>query len=69
MMGIPVRGDNGWKPESSGQHSRLAYVSNGGIILELFFISNDAELETWNLKKWLIAKAVADVLIQHVRSA
>lgn len=67
-MGIPLRGDNGWKPENSGQHSRLAYVSNGGIILELFFISNDEELETWNLKKWLIAKAVADVLIQHVRS-
>lgn len=63
VLGSPLRGDKGWKPESSGQHSRLAYVSNGGIILELFFISNDAELQTWYEKKWLVAKAVADALI------
>ena len=63
VLGSPLRGDKGWKPESSGQHSRLAYVSNGGIILELFFISNDAELQTWYDKKWLAAKVVADVLI------
>lgn len=40
-MGIPVR-DNagGFEPENSGQHSRLGYVREVGIILELFFISN-----------------------------
>jgi len=66
-MGNPLRGDKGWKPENSGQHSRLAYVSNGGIILELFFISNDAELEIWKQKKWLIGKAVAEVLAEYVK--
>lgn len=65
VMGNVVRGDKGWKPENSGQHSRLAYVSNGGIILELFFISNDEELKIWKDKKWLIGKAVADVLSNH----
>lgn len=64
VMGNPLRGDQGWKAENSGQHSRLAYVQNGGIILELFFISNDNELETWQAKKWLVAKAVAGVLIK-----
>ena len=66
VMGIVVRGDNGWKPENSGQHSRLAYVSNGGIILELFFISNDEELKIWKDKKWLIGKEVAKVLSNYI---
>lgn len=67
IMGNPLRGDKGWKPENSGQHSRLAYVSNGGIILELFFISNDEELSTWKQKKWLIGKAVAEVIKEYLK--
>ncbi len=66
-MGIPLRGDRGFKPETAGQHSRLGYVRAGGIILELFFISNDQELATWNTKKWLIAKAVSKVLIEECK--
>ena len=65
VMGIPTRGtDGGWKDEGSGQHSRLGYVRNGGIILELFFISNPTELAVWQDKKWLVAKAVAEVLAE-----
>lgn len=67
VMSNPLRGDKGWKPENSGQHSRLAYVSNGGIILEMFFISNDAELEIWKQKKWLVGKAVAEVLAEYAK--
>lgn len=68
VMGIPTRGtDGGWKNEGSGQHSRLGYVRNGGIILELFFISNPAELAVWQDKKWLVAKAVAEVLAEVVK--
>ena len=68
VMGIPTRGtDGGWKDEGSGQHSRLGYVRNGGIILELFFISNPAELAVWQDKKWLVAKAVAEVLAEVAR--
>lgn len=66
VTGSPLRGDKGWQPENAGAHSRLGYVRNGGIILELFFITNDAELATWNAKKWLVAKAVADVLAAEV---
>lgn len=60
-----IRGEGGWKPENSGQHSRLAYVSAGGIICELFFITNKTELEKWDAKKWLVARDVADVLMSH----
>lgn len=68
VMGIPVRGsDGGFKGESSGQHHRLGYVRNGGIILELFFISNPNELEIYRAKKWLIARAIAKVIAEHVR--
>ena len=66
VMGIPTRGsDGGWKNEGSGQHSRLGYVRHGGIILELFFITNPAELAVWQDKKWLVAKAVAEVLARE----
>ena len=69
VTGIPLRGAQGWKPENSGQHSRLGYVRGGGIILELFFISNDDELKIWQDKKWLIAKAVSQVLIDEAKAA
>ena len=63
VLDIPVRGsDGGWKPENSGQHSRLAYVAAGGIILELFFISNDAELQKYFERKDRVFEAIADVL-------
>lgn len=68
VMGNKVRGaDGGWKAENSGQHSRLGFVSGGGIILELFFISNDEELRTWDEKKWLICKAVAEQVIKYIK--
>lgn len=68
VMGIKTRGsDGGWKSEGSGQHSRLGYVRGGGIILELFFITNEAELAVWNAKKWLICKAIANEIIEYVK--
>ena len=66
-MGIPLRGqDNGWKAEDSGQHSKLAYVSKGGIILEMFFISNPDELKIWKAKKWVVAKNLAAVILKLI---
>lgn len=59
-------GDGGWKDEGSGQHSRLFFVQKGGIILELFFISNPKELARWEEVKWLVAREVAEVLIEAV---
>lgn len=59
-MSIPNRGAKG---EGSGQHSRLGFVQAGGLIVELFFISNPQDLRKYLDKKWLIAKAVATVLL------
>lgn len=67
VMGIPIRGsEGGFKSEGSGQHSRLGYVRNGGIILELFFISNPVELQTYQSRKWLVARELAEVIAAHV---
>lgn len=54
--------DRGAKAENSGQHARLAFVQAGGVIAELFFISNPNDLAKWDARKWLAAKAVAEVL-------
>ncbi|NYT68825.1 N-acetylmuramoyl-L-alanine amidase [Pusillimonas noertemannii] len=60
VLGIVNRGAKG---EGSGQHSRLGYVRAGGIILELFFISNPDDLRRYLDKKWLVAREVANVLM------
>lgn len=66
-MGIKIRGsEGGYRPENSGQHSRLAYVSGGGVILELFFISNPAELKIYREKAWTIARSIVDAIIEYL---
>lgn len=60
VTGWKLRGDKGYKPDNTGQHSRLAYAQAGGLVFEPFFISNDKDLATWYDKKWLICRAIAD---------
>lgn len=64
VLGIQNRGP---KPEDAGHHSRLGFVQAGGLILELFFITNKEELQKYLDKKWLVAKAVAELLIQEMK--
>lgn len=61
VLGIRNRGA---KPESSGQHHRLGFISDGGgLIVELFFLTNKADLAAYEAKKWLAARMVADILM------
>lgn len=65
-LGIPNRGAKG---ESSGQHSRLAFVSQGGgIIVELFFITNKSDLAKYIANRGRLVKALGDVLVNAVSS-
>ena len=64
--GLNIR-DRGAKPENAGQHSRLAFVQAGGIIVELFFITNRGDLKGWYDRKWLAARNVANVLTEWAR--
>lgn len=68
VLDTPVRGsDGGWKSQSSGQHARLGYVSAGGIIMESFFISNEAELKKYFENRVALFDAIAKVIIEHVK--
>lgn len=61
--------NRGAKDEQSGQHSRLAFVQAGGIIVELLFITNAADLAAYDARKWLAAQAVANVLIDKAKQS
>lgn len=54
--------DRGAKLDNAGQHSRLAFADAGGIIVELFFLTNKEDIAKYNARKWLAARAVAEVL-------
>lgn len=59
-----LRGDKGWIDQSQSARGKLGYVENGGIIIELFFLTNETALETYNAVKWLVAQAITDTLIE-----
>lgn len=58
--------NRGVKPENAGQHHRLAFVQAGGMIVELFFISNPSDVAKYQAKKWLLGKAIAEALAASV---
>ena len=65
VFGSRLRGDKGWIDQSQSARGKLGFINAGGLIVELGFISNDAELAAFHSKYWSAAKAVAEVLIKH----
>jgi len=59
---IPVRGMGGWIDQSASARGRLAFVNAGGLIVEVFFISNPVELKKYSDRKWLVGSAIAETL-------
>lgn len=64
-LGSRLRGDNGWIDQSESARGSLGYINAGGLIVELGFISNEAELAEYQARYWIAAKAVAKVLIDY----
>ncbi|BCT88175.1 N-acetylmuramoyl-L-alanine amidase [Acinetobacter variabilis] len=64
-LGSRLRGDNGWIDQSQSARGSLGYINAGGLIVELGFISNEAELAAYQARYWIAAKAVAKVLIEY----
>lgn len=63
-LGITNRGV---KPEASGQHSRLGFISKGnGIIVELMFITNQYDLSRFHEHEDTLADKLATVLIDYI---
>lgn len=67
ITGTTVRGDNGYITQEQSHRGSLGFVNAGGVILELEFISNPARMTTLQLRYWLVAQAVADVIIKHIK--
>lgn len=61
-LGTKVRGDSGWIDQSQSARGRLGFVNNGGLIVELFFLSNPKELASFNVYK--VASAIASTLLK-----
>lgn len=61
-IGTKLRGDAGWIDQSQSARGKLGFVSNGGLIVELFFLSNQKELAAFNVDK--VATAIASTLVK-----
>lgn len=61
--GLKLRGEGGWKAENSGPHQRLAFISDGGgLIVEVAFITNRADMTAYEANKYTIVRNLAEVL-------
>lgn len=65
-LGIANRGAKG---EGDGQHSRLAFVQAGGLILETFFITNPHDVQAYNTHMGELVERIADVLVAEVTAS
>ena len=61
-----LRGDKGWIDQSQSARGKLGFVSNGGLIVELEFISNPEKLKKFQDTYWQAAKAVSEVILEYV---
>ena len=59
-----VRGDNGWIDQSKSARGKLGFVEAGGVIVELFFLSNKGDLDRYEEVKWLVASAIVGELVK-----
>lgn len=59
---IPVRGAGGWIDQSQSARGRLGFVRLGGLVVEVFFISNPRDFAKYQAMKWRVASAIVAAL-------
>lgn len=57
-----LRGDHGYITQEQSDRGKLGFVGAGGLILEVGFVTNAADLKTYTLSKRHVAKAIAATL-------
>lgn len=65
-LGTKLRGDNGWKLDTSGQHPRLGFCEAGGLIVEIAFISNQQDLDKYKKGKDKLVFNLAEYFINYM---
>ena len=68
VTGSRLRGVGGFITQEDSARGKLGYINAGGLILEVSFLSNDSELKVFEEKYWLIGKAVAQVILDYVKT-
>lgn len=63
--GQKLRGLGGWIEQSQSQHSRLAFVQAGGLIIEMVFITNAGDLNKFLSIKDRVAQAIAGAICAY----
>ena len=63
--GQRLRGLGGWIDQSQSQHSRLAFVQAGGLIVEMVFITNAGDLNAFLAAKERVAMAIAGAVCAY----
>lgn len=66
-LSLPLRGQKGWKSDTAGQHSRLAFcrTATGGLVIETCFLTNTGDVKSYqeNFEKMINCLADAVDLI------
>lgn len=62
VLGMRLRGEGGFIDQTQSARGRLGYVARGGMVVEVFFLSNIRDLSVYQARKWLVAQAIADTL-------
>ena len=68
VTGSRLRGVGGFITQEDSARGKLGYINAGGLILEVSFLSNDQELKVFEDNYWLIGKAVAQVILDYVKT-
>lgn len=63
--GQRLRGQGGWIDQSQSQHPRLAWVQAGGLIVEMVFISNQADMQNFMQRLDRVALAIAGAICAY----
>lgn len=59
VLNIPNRGA---KAENAGQHDSLAFVRSGGLVLEMFFLSNPRDLDAYLTNEAKVIQSLATAI-------
>ena len=59
VLGTRVRGDGGWIDQTQTARGRLGFVRAGGLVVEVFFISNRDDCVRYLSRTWMVATAIA----------
>lgn len=60
-----LRGQGGWIDQSQSQHSRLAFVEAGGLIVKMVFITNQSDILNFFQRQERVAMAIAGAICAY----